>query len=283
MTTRAAAAANSKRIKQHLVNLLFKSEHARKGWVSHSKLDSASYSYSELKLAYLERIQFIHPDKILHSTASTEGVATACTDTYTENNIVKAHSGETSQTNNLNTTSWDESYDYNRDMKWDSIIKRKEISSRQQEFVKLQQAWDEYDKITRQMRRGYQQSEMRGVQENFTLFGVGCSFSDSVEESQKRAMIMDQASRGWIAAGQLVERNEEMEIESNTDQDNKNANAKNMNFKQTKLIDDELFNLVTESKDEDNDVKTIKWGKNRSTSRSRSLIDHLIPKNHKRP
>lgn len=43
------------------------------------------------------------------------------------------------------------------------------------------------------MQKGRSKSEMRGVQENFTLFGVGCSFSDNNDEKYKRSKIMDQA------------------------------------------------------------------------------------------
>ena len=55
------------------------------------------------------------------------------------------------------------------------------------------------------MQKGRSKSEMRGVQENFTLFGVGCSFSDNNDEKYKRSKIMDQACKGWFASGELSE------------------------------------------------------------------------------
>jgi hypothetical protein len=40
----------------------------------------------------------------------------------------------------------------------------------------------------------------------FTMFGVGCSFADSPEESARRAAIMDQACRGWFPFGSIPAR-----------------------------------------------------------------------------
>ena len=63
MSTRAASVATSQTAKRTLVNLLFQSKYTRKGPDAHRKLDVASYSYVELRDAYLKRIQLIHPDK----------------------------------------------------------------------------------------------------------------------------------------------------------------------------------------------------------------------------
>ena len=38
---------------------------------------------------------------------------------------------------------------------------------------------------------------------NFTMFGVGCSFSDNDQEKDLRNEITDQACRGWFSAGAI--------------------------------------------------------------------------------
>ena len=55
--TRAARAATSRQVKQELVRLLFGKKYSRTGPEGHKKLDSAAYSYAELKSAYLEKLQ----------------------------------------------------------------------------------------------------------------------------------------------------------------------------------------------------------------------------------
>jgi hypothetical protein len=148
MSTRAAAAANSSRAKRELVRLLFSSQYARRGGPeAHRKLDPHGYSFSDLKKAYLERLQAIHPDK--HKA----GV----------------------------------------DDKKDSD----ELHSR---FVELQTAWNNYEQVAKTMHKVGQ-----GKDANFTMFGVGCSFSDSPEERALRHEITEQACRGWFSAGQIAE------------------------------------------------------------------------------
>ncbi len=201
MSTRAAAAANSRRAKQQLVNLLFKADYGGKGRDAHRKLDFASYSYVDLKSAYLERIKLIHPDRIMHQGVNSASSSAVC-------NVVKKNSAAAATT-------------------------RSDVGSTKgshNEFVELQEAWDAYEKIAKTMKRGQSDSRKRGVQENFTLFGVGCSFSDSVEESSRRAEIMDQAGKGWCLAGQLSE----FTTSSTSSADNETANR-------ISLIDDELF------------------------------------------
>jgi hypothetical protein len=70
--TRAARAATSRQVKQELVRLLFGKQYARTGPAGHKKLDSAAYSYSELKRAYFARLQEIHPDKKKSSIPEVE-------------------------------------------------------------------------------------------------------------------------------------------------------------------------------------------------------------------
>jgi hypothetical protein len=67
MSSRAAFAASSRRVKQELVHILFGSEAPAP--VSNTmlcrsqKLDHSIYSYRDLRSAYLERLQALHPDK----------------------------------------------------------------------------------------------------------------------------------------------------------------------------------------------------------------------------
>ena len=61
--TRAGQAASSRRVKQELVRLLFGAKYSKTGPEGHKKLDSASYSYADLKRAYFAKLQEIHPDK----------------------------------------------------------------------------------------------------------------------------------------------------------------------------------------------------------------------------
>lgn len=61
--TRAARASSSRQVKQELVRLLFGKKYSKTGPEGHKKLDYASYSYGDLKRAYFERLQEIHPDK----------------------------------------------------------------------------------------------------------------------------------------------------------------------------------------------------------------------------
>uniref|UniRef100_A0A7S2L331 J domain-containing protein n=1 Tax=Leptocylindrus danicus TaxID=163516 RepID=A0A7S2L331_9STRA len=66
-------------------------------------------------------------------------------------------------------------------------------------FILLRQAWEAYDKESAAKDRTVD-ADSEG---NFTDFGVGCSFSDSEEEREKRWAIMDQACKGWFPDGSL--------------------------------------------------------------------------------
>jgi hypothetical protein len=67
-------------------------------------------------------------------------------------------------------------------------------------FVELQDAWACYEKVAKMMNVAKD-----GKQEaNFTMFGVGCSFSDSPQERALRSEITDQACRGWFSSGEIA-------------------------------------------------------------------------------
>ena len=99
-------------------------------------------------------------------------------------------------------------------------------------FVQLQNAWEAYN-ISARMFRQPGNSKRQDDEENnndFTMFGVGCSFSDSPEERKLRDEIMDQACRGWLPSGALSHSDGEKKIE-----------AKSSQQSCTKLSDDEMF------------------------------------------
>ena len=198
-STRAASAASSRLAKQKLVQFLFGSKYSGKGREAHKRLDHASYSFEELRAAFLKRVHEIHPDK-RRSTTETKG-----------------HS----------------------------------------EFVELQSAWAEYEKLAKMMTKvGGGSSDA-----DFTLFGVGCSFSDSPEEQQKRSEIMDEACRGWFTAGAISE------TAASSASDNGPSDGR---WKATPIVDDNLFvpisDLSKPNDKEDNDGPSAK-------PRRKTLVD----------
>lgn len=62
MSTRSTS-ASTRRAAQELVKLLFAPRLSRKGPLAHGKLDPQTYSYRQLKTAYLQRMKALHPDK----------------------------------------------------------------------------------------------------------------------------------------------------------------------------------------------------------------------------
>lgn len=127
---------------------------------------SNQHSYDALRKAYIARVQQIHPDKH-YSDKSALGQGKFKIDEEVHKKTFDQNSKKT----------------------------------KQQEFVELQHAWDAYEQISKTM-KDYSFNN-RKVQDNFTLFGVGCSFSDNPEESLKRAEIMDQACNGFFSDGLL--------------------------------------------------------------------------------
>ena len=65
---------------------------------------------------------------------------------------------------------------------------------------------------------------------NFTMFGVGCSFSDTPIEREKRNEIMEQASKGWFPSASLSQSGEK------SHEDHHECTQS-----YTKLSDDDLF------------------------------------------
>jgi len=220
--TRAATAATSRKVKQELVNMLFGKKYKKTGPEGHRLLDYSIYSYNDLRKAYLERLQVIHPDKHRHaSTASSNQMEAPATTT-------------------------------NEDPK--------------KEFQKLQEVWAKYDEMAKSMMKV---SGGDGEAANFTLFGVGCSFSDNDFERQLRSEITDQACRGWFSSGLLAENS----------QDNSGTTQGGAFPKRTSLVDDSLF--VEESKVSGESTAKTGWNDlattTRSTSTTTSSRKTLIP------
>ena len=262
MTTRAASVANSRRAKQQLVNLLFKADLGGQGRDAHRKLDFASYTYNDLRNAYLTKIKNIHPDKVMHQRRDLP-----ISHNDNKDSILSDPATFTTRTDDQ----WNEStVEMNSD--WDDIINTSTPKKKShEEFVELQAAWDAYEKIAKALQRGQSDSDIRGVQENFTRFGVGCSFSDNIEESHRRAEIMDQACQGWCSAGQLSE-SSSSEIEQNREalsNDMQSNGDRNSNEKMS-LIDDEMFEIQEGNR--------IRHQNSNRTSKARSLIDHMMNK-----
>lgn len=123
------------------------------------------------------------------------------------------------------------------------------------EFVELQDAWDQYEAVVRMLKNvtGGDKEEA-----NFTMFGVGCSFSDSPEEQQRRAEITDQACRGWFSSGQL----DVASVSSQTDSKQSDSS--------TSLLDDDWFISEEEREDSSEDVS--------KSTRQESSPDRTIPR-----
>jgi hypothetical protein len=177
-SSRAASAATSRKAKDAIVKLLFGEKYRGKGREAHRMLDSTIYTYSELKRAYRERLQEIHPDKLKHSVVSGSDI--------TSDEIKRIHT----------------------------------------RFVELQIAWANYEHVAKMLERVGNASEA-----NFTMFGVGCSFSDSPEERARREEITDQACRGWFSSGALAEEST----------DTLGMGNSTSSIAQVRLVDDDMF------------------------------------------
>ncbi|KAL3809429.1 hypothetical protein ACHAXA_003998 [Cyclostephanos tholiformis] len=193
MSTRVTSAIGSRRARENLVRLLGLSFPSPTDDV---RVVGRGYSYAELRAAYIERVHEMHPDR----TASRR------------RRLLRLHREDDDEDENEN----------------DGGEVVGEGGGGHSKFVELKDAWeayratvravrdlagdDEYDneRRRRRLRRRRESWEEEddddddddgGGYSNFTLFGVGCSFADSPEESMRRAEIMDQACRGWFPDG----------------------------------------------------------------------------------
>jgi DnaJ-class molecular chaperone len=102
-------------------------------------------------------------------------------------------------------------------------------------FNELQEAWDNYENLAKMMRKVNKGDE---ADANFTLFGVGCSFSDSPAERALREEITDQACRGWFSSGAIAERD---------DKQHEKEAKRLADLKKIPLADDDMFMTVDET------------------------------------
>mgnify|MGYP005841967865 CR=1 FL=1 len=207
MSTRAASAATSRRAKQELVRLLFGHEAtSAKSSIAYcrsQKLDYAQYSYNDLRSAFLQKVQELHPDKHRNDPH---------------------HYSTVSHSN----------------------------------FVKLQEAWDAYEAVAKMAKKVENEEHKL---KDFTMFGVGCSFSDNEVEREWRSEITDQACRGWFSSGTLAESSE----------DSRAADVPSFG-KETSLLHDDMF--VVEHDSEENGEASKKQEQPQQTKPPRrSLVD----------
>jgi hypothetical protein len=116
-----------------------------------------------------------------------------------------------------------------------------------EQFVEIQEAWAKYEEVARMMKT----VENGAPEANFTLFGVGCSFSDSDAERAWRAEITDQASRGWFTSGLLADSvTSHAAIASKVPRHNRNTAGTTIS-----LCDDDLFVQAADTKQRNHSEK----------------------------
>lgn len=193
MSTRAGTAFTSNRAKQNLIKLLFQEGSTK-----------SQHSYQNLRKAYLQKLQEMHPDKFAHEGMKIRG--------ENDTNALKSHDTSTS-------------------------ISSYGKFERNAQFVELQNAWKHYEGFAKQHRMTPRPKKGHAVEEvqeaNFTMFGVGCSFADSPEERRYRNEIMDQASRGWFSSGALTEKEDHSNSSTKMESPSKQERIS--------LCDDDLF------------------------------------------
>jgi len=118
------------------------------------------------------------------------------------------------------------------------------------QFIELKNAWEEYHASVRIVQRKSNDKNIQSLDNNnddddyweedgddFTLFGVGCSFADSQAERDLRNKIMDQASRGWFSSGSISVAN----MDRDDDSKEESSDAKLHLTKEIQLSDDNMF------------------------------------------
>jgi hypothetical protein len=119
------------------------------------------------------------------------------------------------------------------------------------QFILIKEAWSRYEEFARALTKVNNGSQ--GA--DFTLFGVGCSFSDTEEERQMRNEITDQACRGWFSAGEL-----------STGDDTSGEKQKMKS--QSSLLDDNMFTI------QDDEGKMSPPSP--PTGKRKSLVDQIV-------
>jgi hypothetical protein len=224
MSTRAASATASLRAKQDLVRILFGSTVPSVAITTTttklcalssptSRLDHSNYTYNDLRYAYLQRIQQLHPDK--HKANQQQLQSHVSNPGPSSKSCSSAPSSSLSDTCQLFVqvqTAW---------KKYEAFAKMappKNKSSWQPPPRTLnQEAGNDPTRNGNNNWSSTQPEDRNGPHDqchpdsnnsndddaNFTLFGVGCSFADNDQERQLRIQIMDQAARGWLTCGEI--------------------------------------------------------------------------------
>ena len=161
------------------------------------------HSYSQLRSAYIQKVHEMHPDKKMASQT-------------------KKNASEDYKNAHL-------------------------------QFIDLKHAWEEYHSSVRIIQRKKNDDlssnnnmestddEFWEVDDDFTMFGVGCSFADSPEERDLRNKIMDQACQGWFSSGSITgEKALGYDDNANT-ATNSRQQQKSLSQPQLKLCDDDMF------------------------------------------
>ena len=258
--TRAAASSISRKVKQRLVNILFRETYSKQGREAHRNLDFAAYSYTDLRKAYFERIQLLHPDKKSQIQSRGDDTKSKVSTDNHWRNVEESIKQRPRTVTDASTR---------------SLLKHKNSN---EEFIALKDAWEDYYALAKSMHKNKNKDSARRVDSDFTMFGVGCSFSDSPAERKLRSDIMDQACRGWLSAGQLQAGADSASASTRVDKSN-----------------DDRQQTMTEHVVSEHDVKRPIWSTDhnsdhkmgalegdqtytydKSTMRQKSLVDKLV-------
>ena len=279
MSTRAGSATASLRAKQNLVRLLFQPTNSStssssctvtetfggrftslSSSSSSSSMDAtaAAYSYCDLRTAYLQKVQELHPDKSYYHK-HRPSLSTSKTESTDSNS--SSHSNAPLQ---------------------------KSL------FQQVQEAWKLYESYAKSSNECFAASwnknkssgnatattstEQPAFDANFTMFGVGCSFADNEQERQYRNFIMDQASRGYFTTGEISCNDVVTTCRSNnTSSFIENQYHRSFTTNTTNQIcNDDLFDVSTTGTSSSHNEKQQRRA-------SSSLVSHLIPPHRRRP
>jgi len=258
MNSRASSAATSRRARQDLVRLLFGQE---------STTSPASTS-----------------------TAAVDVSRFACRSQALD--YARYSYAELRQVYLQKLQQWHPDKQYSAKIERDSQL----YANRHTRFVELQNAWDTYNELVKVGETVDRDDAAAGDGGNssrktrdFTMFGVGCSFSDNETERALRNEIMDQAGRGWFSSGALTaEATSSSSSSSSTRNGEKKTIRNNNGTSRMSLLDDtdeDVFEAFTAGEDYGNgnsttdqtsqhDIKSAPASPTKTTTaRRKSLVD----------
>jgi len=239
-TTRAASAAALRNAKLKLVKLLYRDECCKAGAIGYGCFNLSTYSYKDLRRAYLKKLQVVHPDKIYGNS----------------NGFDRNQFGEKQVKKDANL-----------------LFTKEEFKKK---FQDLQSTWDRYEELSKSMTKVIQGD---GTTANFTKFGVGCSFSDNDEEKALRREITDQACRGWFTSGLVpsglaaksdIDRDIDRNIRKSLPASDKLLYG--VNSTKESLIDDSMFVNISMSQEKKEAASSPGTKTNRNPRYQRTLI-----------